>query len=122
SPVGIGADRYRTGMRLRHDFGADVLLLDDGFQHRKLDRDLDIVLIDALNPFGGGEVFPLGRLREPVEGIERAGMIVITRSDLADTAPAIESVVRRWNRHAPIFLARAQPVAWVENRTGRQFA
>ncbi len=120
--VGIGADRYQTGMRLRHEFGADVMLLDDGFQHRKLARNLDIVLIDALDPFGGGEVFPLGRLREPLEGLSRADLILITRSDLTDTASAIERSLRRWNARAPVLRARTLPVAWVENRTGRQYA
>ena len=68
APVGIGADRYRTGTLLREKFGTDVMLLDDGFQHVRLARNFDVVLIDALNPFGGGEVFPVGRLREPVQG------------------------------------------------------
>ena len=49
------------------------MLLDDGFQHVRLARNLDVVLIDALNPFGGGEVFPLGRLREPVAGVGASG-------------------------------------------------
>ena len=83
APVGIGADRYRAGMQLRHELGADVMLLDDGFQHLKLARDVDIVLIDALDPFGGGAVFPLGRLREPMEGLARADLILISRSNLA---------------------------------------
>jgi tetraacyldisaccharide-1-P 4'-kinase len=58
--VGIGADRYRTGTLLAREFGSDVVLLDDGFQHVKLARNFDLVLVDALNPFGGGEVFPMG--------------------------------------------------------------
>jgi len=122
APVGIGADRYQTGMQLRHEFGADVLLLDDGFQHLKVARDVDIVLIDALDPFGGGAVFPLGRLREPMDGLARAGLIIISRSDIADTAGAIEHTVRQWNDRAPVFRAWTQAVAWVENRSGRQFA
>ena len=59
-----------------------MLLLDDGFQHVKLARNFDVVLVDALNPFGGGEVFPMGRLREPVQGLARADAIVITRSEV----------------------------------------
>ena len=121
APVGIGADRYRTGMQLRHEFAAGVLVLDDGFQHLRLARDVDIVLIDALDPFGGGQVFPLGRLREPVAGLSRADIVLITRSDAADTADAVEHAVRQWNRHAPVFRARTVPVAWVEHRSGRQF-
>jgi tetraacyldisaccharide 4'-kinase len=119
APVGIGADRYRTGTLLREQFGTDVLLLDDGFQHVKLARDFDVVLVDALNPFGGGEIFPMGRLREPVEALARADAILITRSEASDLVPAIERAVRRWNPRAPVFRARIQPEWWVEHRTGR---
>ena len=121
APVGIGADRYRTGLLLSEEFHPDVMLLDDGFQHRKLARNLDIVLIDALNPFGGGDVFPAGRLREPVEGLARAGVVLITRSDVSDLAPAIERVVRRWNPHVPVLRASMEPEAWVEHKTGARF-
>ncbi|MCX6626943.1 MAG: tetraacyldisaccharide 4'-kinase, partial [Candidatus Solibacter sp.] len=120
APVGIGADRYRTGMLLREKFGMGVMLLDDGFQHVKLARNFDVVLVDALNPFGGGEVFPVGRLREPVQGLARADAILITRSEASDLAPAVERAVRRWNPRAPIFRARTEPECWVEHRTGRK--
>src|ERR1035441_6741487 len=100
APVGIGADRHRAGTLLREKFGADVMLLDDGFQHVKLARDFDVVLLDALNPFGGGEVFPMGRLREPMDALARADAIVITRSEASDLGPAIERAVRHW--HPPV--------------------
>ena len=119
APVGIGADRFRTGTCCAERFGTDVMVLDDGFQHVKLARNFDIVLMDALNPFGGGEVFPVGRLREPVQGVTRADAIVITRCEASDLGPAIERAVRRWNPRAPIFRARIQPEWWVEHRTGR---
>ena len=73
APVGIGADRYEAGMQLREKFAVDVLVLDDGFQHVQLARDIDIVLIDALDPLGGGGVFPLGSLREPFRGDRARG-------------------------------------------------
>jgi tetraacyldisaccharide 4'-kinase len=120
APVGIGADRYRAGLMLRERFGVDVLLLDDGFQHIKLARNVDIVLIDALDPFAGGEVFPLGRLREPLEGLKRADMVLITRSQFSDLAGAIEHEVRRWNQRAPVFRGRVEPKAWVDHRTGAE--
>jgi 3-deoxy-D-manno-octulosonic-acid transferase len=120
APVGIGADRYRTGTLLREKFGTDVMLLDDGFQHVKLARNFDVVLLDALNPFGGGEIFPMGRLREPVQALARADAIVITRIEASDLGPAVERAVRLWNPRAPIFLARIHPEWWVENRTGRK--
>jgi tetraacyldisaccharide 4'-kinase len=118
APVGIGADRFETGQLLRREFGVDALLLDDGFQHARIGRDVDIVLIDALEPFGRGGLFPLGRLREPVAAIARANAILITRSEFSDLAEAIEREARRWNAHAPIFRAGIEPVAWVDARTG----
>jgi tetraacyldisaccharide 4'-kinase len=120
--VGIGADRFEAGTRLLRDIGAGVLLLDDGFQHWKLARDMEIVLIDALDPFGGGYVFPLGRLREPVAGLARADAVVITRSGHSDLAAAIEHEVRRWNQRAPVFRAMVEPHAWVEQSTGRRLS
>ncbi len=121
APVGVGADRFATGSGLVRRFGVDVLLLDDGFQHRRLARALDIVLVDALQPFGGGRLFPLGRLREPLEGLGRAGIFLITRSEFSDLPRAIESVLRLYNPKAPVFCARVAPRAWVEHGSGREF-
>ena len=121
APVGIGANRFQTGTTLQREFGVDVLLLDDGFQHHRLARAVDVVLLDALDPFGGGSVFPLGRLREPLPGLARAGVILITRSDFNDLADAIERQIRRWNVRAPVFRAWLQPQAWIQNGTGARF-
>jgi tetraacyldisaccharide 4'-kinase len=100
---GIGPDRFANGRELARQ-GAEWLVLDDGFQHLQVARDLDIVLIDALNPFGGGHLLPAGRLREPKSALARADIIVITRSQFA---PAVEAAIRR-HSHAPIFYARTQ--------------
>jgi 3-deoxy-D-manno-octulosonic-acid transferase len=121
APVGIGADRHRVGTALVQAFAPDLILLDDGMQHAKLARDLDIVLIDALKPFGGGHLFPLGRLREPLEGLARAGVVLITRSAFSDLTPAIVNTVRRYNREAPVFRASVAPEAWVEPASGREY-
>lgn len=118
APVGIGADRYAAGMLLRHKFAVAPLLLDDGFQHVQLARDVDIVLIDALDPLGGGGVFPLGRLREPFSAVARADIVVITRAHFSDLAPAVARAVRQWNTHAPLFRAALEPLAWVDRRDG----
>lgn len=77
--VGIGSDRYRTGLALLAQFPADILLLDDGFQHRRLHRDADIVVIDALRPFPGWACPPAGFLREPLSALDRASAFVLTR-------------------------------------------
>jgi tetraacyldisaccharide 4'-kinase len=121
APIGIGADRWKAGRLVLRRFPVDRFLLDDGFQHRRLARKLDIVLIDALNPFGGGNVFPLGRLREPLEALARAHILLITRADLNDAAPAVERALRQWNPDAPVFRASLTPQAWVEHRTRREF-
>ena len=121
APVGIGADRFESGRRLLRKFDAGMLLLDDGFQHWRLERDMDVVLIDALEPFGQGAVFPLGRLREPMAALARAHAILITRSTDSDLAGAIETLVRRWNPGAPMFRAWVEAHAWVEHGTGKSF-
>ena len=100
---GVGADRWMRGRELSQR-GVEWFILDDGFQHLQLARDVDIVLIDATNPFGGGHVLPAGRMREPKSALARAQIIVITRSD---HAPAVEAVVRR-ESDAAIFYARTQ--------------
>ena len=74
-------DRVASARRLVEESRCDVLILDDGFQHRRLHRDLDIVLIDALQPWGYGHVLPRGLLREPLIGLKRADLIVLTRAD-----------------------------------------
>jgi tetraacyldisaccharide 4'-kinase len=121
APVGIGPDRYLTGKMLEEKFGVDVLLLDDGFQHVRLDRQADIVLIDALNPFRGGQVFPLGRLREPMEQLRRADLFVITRSNYSPMLTAIEAELHRYCPRTPIFHSRVVPVAWVDLVSGREY-
>jgi len=75
-------DRCESARRAVGEFGAQVLILDDGFQHRKLFRDGDIVLIDAEEPFGlTGRLFPCGTLREPMRGLARADVVILTHSD-----------------------------------------
>lgn len=77
--VGIGGDRYEVGKALLERYPVDLLLLDDGFQHRRLARDFDLVCVDALRPFPGWNVLPAGLLREPIEALRRASAVAITR-------------------------------------------
>ena len=111
-PIGIGADRYAVGVKLLGAVDLCVLFLDDGFQHLQLHRDFDLVVVDALRPFGGGHLVPVGRLREPLNGLARASAFLITRSDEAPNTKAIESVLRHYNFAAPIFHARTVPAKW----------
>ncbi len=84
-PVLCGPDRARLAGRAA-DLGADVLLLDDGFQHRRLRRDLDVVVLDAGNPFGNGHCLPYGPNREPLAALRRAGLVWLTHADRAGPA------------------------------------
>lgn len=79
---------------------SQVLLLDDGFQHRRLARDLDIVLLDATAPFGYGHLLPRGALREPVAGLRRAGVVCLTRASSMDREQRSE-IRRQAERYAP---------------------
>ena len=100
---GVGADRFARGQELANR-GVNWFILDDGFQHLQLARDVDIVMIDATNPFGGGHLLPAGRLREPKTALARASLIVVTRSS---HSPAVEAAVQR-ETNAPIFYAQAE--------------
>ncbi len=111
--IGIGGHRYAVGQQMERHFAPGVFLLDDGFQHRKLARQHDIVLIDGLNPFGGG-VFPLGRSREPAEGLARATAIVVSRAEPGQHNTGLERQLRQYNRTAPIFRCRVVPREWVD--------
>lgn len=81
-PVVVSSDRYAAASEAVKQFRSQVILLDDGMQHHRLKRDANIVLIDAVNPFGGEALLPLGTLREPATALKRASLVVITHSDL----------------------------------------
>ncbi|MEO1983411.1 MAG: tetraacyldisaccharide 4'-kinase [Fuerstiella sp.] len=92
-------NRVTASEKLIASEGVDVIVLDDAFQHRRIARDLNIVLIDATNPFGYGYLLPRGLLREPVSSLNRADMVLITRSAnvTEDALQEIEATVRRHN-------------------------
>ena len=103
-----GADRVALARTAVEELGSQVLVLDDGFQHRRLARDVDLVLLDALDPFGLGRLFPRGLLREPVGSLRRASVVVLSRADLVD--PATRSSIRAEAER------RAGPLRWAEAR------
>jgi tetraacyldisaccharide 4'-kinase len=78
-PVAVGRDRRKMGRMVIDRFAPDVLVLDDGFQHLRLGRDLDLVLLDGRNPFGNGALLPRGALREPVSAVRRGDAVILTR-------------------------------------------
>ncbi len=104
-PVEAHPDRVQSAQKIlaRHP-GINIFLLDDGFQHRRVHRDLDLVLIDATRPFGYGHVLPRGLLREPVVGLRRADAIVMTRCDRVSRADLeeLDRQVEKITGHRPI--------------------
>jgi len=90
------------------------VLLDDGFQHRRLARDLDVVLLDAEDPFGNGRLLPAGPLREPRSSLARADLILLTRSASKHPLPRTAQRVREQNPDAPLVAARHHPVGFVD--------
>jgi tetraacyldisaccharide 4'-kinase len=93
-------DRVAGAKRAIDEFGCQIVLLDDGFQHRRLARDLDIVLLDALEPFGHEHVFPRGTLREPLAGLQRAHAVCLSRAS-AISRHEREAICRRVATLAP---------------------
>jgi tetraacyldisaccharide 4'-kinase len=107
-PVLAGAKRALTGRYARENFGVDVMVLDDGFQHRWIHRDLDIVLLDSRQPLGNGLLLPRGPLREPPLALERAGVVVFTR--LQDSAgPVMDKDISGILSGRPVLRTRIRP-------------
>jgi tetraacyldisaccharide 4'-kinase len=110
-------DRVEAARIAVEELEAEVILMDDGFQHRRLHRDLNIVVIDATCPFGYGFLLPRGLLREPTGSLTRADMAIISRSDCVEQ-PAIESItskVRTANASVPILKSNHSPSALLEH-------
>jgi len=97
------ADRVAAGNEAIMQFDIDCFVLDDGFQHLRLERDLNIVAIDATNPWGGGHLLPYGRLREPLSGLGRADCIVITRADQVNDVDDLRNEIRTHAGNIPVF-------------------
>jgi tetraacyldisaccharide 4'-kinase len=109
--IGIAAvisnpNRFAAGQWAIENLSSEVFVLDDGFQHLRLARDLDIVTIDATNPWGGGSLLPYGRLREPRAGLSRADCVVITRTEQVEDLAPVKDAVQRLVGTKPIFLSR----------------
>ena len=116
-----GPDRSALAARARA-LGADVLLLDDGFQHRRLRRDLDVVVLDASNPWGNGHCLPRGPNREPRSALRRAGLVWLGHADRAgeDDLAALRALAVRHTGRAPVE-SRHAPRALVDGRLERTF-
>ncbi len=130
-PVLVGKDRFGSGMLCARKWQTEWVVLDDGFQHIRLKRDVDILLWPAHLPLGSVRLLPLGFLREPIKELKRADVILITHSDrpgsagLTDLAEAIHRRVPAtpifYSRHKPVILwsypdQKSLPLSWLEKK------
>ncbi|MDQ4120813.1 MAG: tetraacyldisaccharide 4'-kinase [Acidobacteriota bacterium] len=99
-------NRVEAGFWAKENLGATAFVLDDGFQHLRLERKLDVVTIDATNPFGNGKLLPAGILREPLAGLKRAEVLVLTRADSSPEISNLKSEIKKYNPNCPILLAK----------------
>lgn len=115
-PVVIGRNRIVTGEYAVQELKAEVIILDDGYQHWQLARDLDIVLIDTLNVFGNNFLLPRGTLREPLVNLKRAHAFLLTKVDQStdDTRDQIKSTVAVYNQQALVVESIHQPRCFIE--------
>ena len=97
-PVAVSKDRYKGAVYLRDVCKVDIIIMDDGFQHRKLTKDKNIILIDATNPFGGNDYLPKGRLRESLESLKRADELIITKSNYVNNE-TLEKIKQRLSKY-----------------------
>lgn len=113
-PVVVGANRYEAGRLARERFGVTVIVLDDGFQHRTLRKNLEVVMARARAPWGNGRLLPGGPLREPLTGLRRAHLVVATGAAGAGDAGEVAASVARVAPEVPILTARHVPTECFE--------
>jgi len=108
-PVVVNKDRIRGSKEAIHDFQTDTAILDDGFQQWRIKKDLEIVTVDATNPFGNLRLLPRGILREPISSLKRADIFVLTKVNLNPDNQNIKSILNRINPEALIVEAAYKP-------------
>lgn len=108
--IAKGADRIAAGRKAIADFDCDTLILDDGYQYVQLERDENVLVVDATNPFGNEKLLPRGILRESIEAVARATSIVLTRCDQTENISALVGRLRGLNPDAPIRQTTHRPV------------
>ncbi len=128
-PVIIGKNRAVTGKYAVEHFQAEVIVMDDGYQHWRLARDLDIVLVDTITMFGNGNVLPRGILREPLKNLNRADLFIFTKTDQSSVMNKIllRETLDRYNSKAPVAESIHKPQNFVEigdwyNNAGKQIS
>ncbi|NNK86173.1 MAG: tetraacyldisaccharide 4'-kinase [Desulfobacterales bacterium] len=114
-PLIVGQNRFEAGMQAVKKFNPDVIVLDDGFQHLKLKRDVDLVLLDSNKPIGNLHLLPRGILREPLSALLRADAFIMTRSDRASDEEAKKSLsgLKEFMHSKPVFKTSHQPYVYI---------
>jgi tetraacyldisaccharide 4'-kinase len=115
-PVVVAKNRYLGGRSVEDRHEKVIHLLDDGYQHLQLKRSLNILVLDATDPFGGEKLLPAGRLREPIKALCRADAIVISRSHIGTGIDELENRIRNWNKTAPISYFHHDAIALFDAR------
>lgn len=116
-PLVICADRFRGGQAAEERFQVDAHILDDGFQHLALARDVDLLTLDATQTLSDWNLLPAGRQREPLSALRRAQVVVLTRTDSADPK-ALEDIVMRIQPAAKVFRGRTKLLRWTNALSG----
>ena len=96
-PIVVGESKYKAGLKIVTEFDIDVIIIDDGFQHRSLHRDLDIVLINSKDTKRTHKLLPLGNLRERISGLKRADMIIYTKTNLYNNLNYLDDLLKNVN-------------------------
>ncbi len=120
-PIVVGKDRYRAGRSIENQYAKIIYILDDGYQHLQLQRNLNILILDGTDPFGGQKMVPDGRLREPLKAIERADLIVVTRSHFPIDLDELEMNIRQKNKIVPVSYCYHDVVSIWDLRSGESF-
>ena len=122
-PVVVGRDRYESGQRLLEGFNADVILLDDGFQHLQLHRDMNLLIIDGTLPFGhshsNGWLLPRGILRESLWGMRRASAVLVSRMEQCQQWAEIVRQIRHYHPQVPVFGVYFKPTGLIHLKSGQ---
>lgn len=110
--IGVGRDRVKTAMNIKKEKRVDIAILDDGLQHAILDRDVEIVVTNSLNPFGNGQLIPRGILREPLNVLRKANIVVLTHVNLvgAEALKKLKEQVRQLAPQAQVVEAYMEPL------------
>jgi tetraacyldisaccharide 4'-kinase len=116
-PLVVCADRFRGGQAAEERFQVDAHILDDGFQHLALARNVDVLALDVTQTISNWHLLPAGRQREPLSALRRAQMVVLTRTDSADPRP-LQDLVLKVHPEAKVFRSRTVLVRWTDAWSG----